>query len=173
MIFACWLFYIIPVILLNIMKEEAPSLRLKALSLICAAFVLYSGIQTANVLYFKKSLEYDACLSLMSETQSKLESLPDYEAGVTPVIILGYPSDVLAPLEGFDRINEITGIGVKNSVISYYHGLYESYFKYVLQKEINLVEADEAVSDKAEAFPSYPKSGYVFELDGAAVVKFK
>ena len=175
MIFSCWLFYIFPILLSSSLQTEPlkPSFKIsKALTALCAAFVLYSGIQTANAVYLKKELEFKACSSLMSEVTAEIENLPGYEAGTTPVMFLGYPSDALTPLEGFERINDITGVAYSNMVISY-HEVYESYFKYILQKKINIILPDENAAGRHENLAAYPQKGYASFSDGAVVVKFK
>ena len=170
--YAFWLALLLPVILMKELGEEGPAAvwsgRAAALLLTLLAF---SNIQTANLTYVQKELEFEATRDLMVNVMDRVEEQEGYMEGVTPVAFTGSPEGLLTPLEGKDRVKEITGC-YGSSAISYYH-TYFSYFENILQRKTNVVLMPDQLQQSPEvaAMPRYPAAGSVALVDGTVVVK--
>lgn len=174
MYFAFWLFYLYPVLAFRELRREGLNLqwtRLLAGALsLCTAFVLYSNIQTANLVYLKKEIQYNATMSLMNNVMHDAEQLEGYVEGVTEVLFVGTPSDVLYASPGTDQVNDITAV-FYSSPITYN---YESYFRHILQR---VTVAHRAYGleywPEVQEMPLYPAPGYAAMVRGCAVVRFQ
>ena len=174
MYFAFWLIYVLPVFLFQlILKNGAEHKIIKLMrdaSYVLLVFIIITNIQTSNLAYTEKQIEYDSTLSTMTIVLHDIETQEGYIAGETPVVFVGTPGDVLTELPAKEYIKSITGLHA-NSAITY---AYAAYFKNVLQRDI-LVADVETIDDtnKIEDMPVYPAKGYVDIIDGEVVVKFR
>ena len=134
-----------------------------------ALFLLYNGIQSANLVYFKKEMQYTATLSLMTNVMHDIEQQDGYVDGETLVTFVGTPSAFLLDPAGTDRVREITGVYL-SSPISYD---YSSYFRNVLLRNTRAQLVQELDNETVQQMPVYPQDGYVATVDGMVVVKFQ
>lgn len=132
-------------------------------------FVLITNIQTSNLVYTEKQIQYNSTLSIMTIVLHDIETQEGYIAGKTPVVFVGTPGDVLTELPAKEYIKSIIGVSA-NSAITYD---YDAYFKNILQRDIQTQDI-ETVDDKTviEDMPVYPAKGYVDIIDGKVIVKF-
>lgn len=172
--YAFWLVWLLPLILWQTCGRTGTPARLAwtgAAALL--GILLLSNIQTANLVYVQKAQEFEAAREIMTNVMARVEAQEGYEDGVTPVVFLGTPGDVMAPLPEKDRVSQITGC-YSSSPISYYH-TYFSYFSNVLQRRTNVVLPTEALTAAAHkaALPPYPQAGSIALVDGTVVVNFR
>ena len=173
MYFAFWLIYLLPIFLFElILKIEIESKVIKCMRNVLYAllmFVLITNIQTSNLVYTEKQIQYNSTLSIMTIVLHDIETQEGYIAGKTPVVFVGTPGDVLTELPAKEYIKSIIGVSA-NSAITYD---YDAYFKNILQRDIQTQDI-ETVDDKTviEDMPVYPAKGYVDIIDGKVIVKF-
>ncbi len=73
-------------------------------------FALFcANIQTANVVYTRKSLEQNAALSLMTRVLYRMEEREDYVPGETAVVFVGVSDQLQEQIPGFEATYDITG----------------------------------------------------------------
>ena len=156
--------YLIPLMLL----EDGKGMQ-KAAALMLG-IVIFSNVQTANLLYTEKQLEYDATLSLMTDVASRIEQQEGYEPGVTPVAFIGYPQDGMVPLPYKEDLRKITGAHASSPIT--HPTKYDYYFRNILEKPLNRVSEEETQIPGMEEMPQYPRKGSVRMLEGVVVVKF-
>lgn len=171
MYYAIYLIYLLPILLVQFrVKQDSSKIKkIYRFSYILLLFIIFANIQTANLVYTEKQVQYNSTLSTMTIVVHDIESQEGYIPGETPVIFVGTPSDVLTELPSKKHIQNITGVE-KNSSITYD---FESYFENVLQKEILIEEVEEVENvSSIKALPTYPEKGYIAWIDGKIIVKF-
>lgn len=141
--------------------------------------ILLSNIQTANVLYTRKQLEQDACLSLMTRVVARLEAREDYIPGETELVFFGVSEELNEKMPGFENTYDIGGgensSPLVKSVVTYYYNVYAAYFRYILNNPAVMAPNDvwntlqEDV--RVEEMPCYPAEGCMQMIDGVMVVK--
>lgn len=172
--YAVWMIYLFVIILLLWMEEEERgTIKIKqmvtTLLMVCILIMIGQNIQTANVIYVKKDLEYQSTLSYMTRVVSKMEEQPEYISGETPVVFVGEESIGIRRV-GFERYSLITGVGITSPIT--YYGIYENYFEYVLGTHIELRENEELEKDeRVQNMTVFPKEGCMQMIDGTLVVK--
>ncbi len=132
------------------------------------AILIWANIVVANQAYYKRDLQEEATLSLMTRIVDRVEQEPAYEAGVTPVAFAG---SFMASEEiyGLPEFQDITLYSFSNTSLTYV-GLPESYIKYVMQVNMNLTKTD-LTDERIESMPCFPKEGSVAMIDGIMVIK--
>lgn len=136
---------------------------------ISVSLSLLGNVITSNAFYVKKDLEAKATLSLFTRIADRIESMDGYEPGETPVVFVGHPDNLLDPIPGFENLYRITGGGIRSASNIYYM----EYFEYILQRPINVLDADDNIQ-KQEAvlsMPAFPDQGCVQWFDGKLIVK--
>ena len=136
------------------------------------AVLLFNNIVYSNQIYLRKALEYQSTLSVMTRLIDRLEQTEGYEAGETPVAVIGSIS--WSPLSqkrtGFEDVYG-TGVGTNYSIS--YNGTYRSYFEQILGYPINLVdgETQAALKQRPEVveMPAFP-SAESFKFIGDVLV---
>ena len=131
-------------------------------------FVVFQNIQTANLVYVEKQIQYDSTMSLMTNVLRDIEDQEDYIEGETPVIFIGYPGDIMTSLPEKNKVYEIIGVEI-NAALTYD---YETYFE-IMQRNV-LVEPSDGWQDLelVQGMPVYPQKGSVAKVGDAVVVKF-
>lgn len=137
----------------------------------CLVLVIAENVQTANSVYMKKDLEYQATLSYMTRVADRMEEQEDYVPGETPVMFIGENAVGNSKI-GFERYEIITGAGENGSVT--YYDTYKDYFKYVLARPISICYEEELKnSQEVLEMSVFPKEGSVKMVDGVLVVKLE
>ena len=172
MVYAIWMLYLLPILLYQWLVSRKTHREVRNILFILMLFIIFSNIQTANMIYVKKDIEDKATLALMTETMIQVDQLTDYVPGETEVTFVGYMPDIVETVPGTDRIVGITGAG-KASAITY-EETYEAYFKNVLLRDVNLsFQSDVKNSKEVKEMPTYPQKGYVRMIEGIVVVKLE
>ena len=153
--------------------------RSRLLASLLALVFLCSHVQTANIVYTKKQLEQDACLSLMTRVLSRLEALPDYRSGETPLVFVGVSNELQEKLPGFEAYYDIDGCEEANPLVksdtTYYYNTYAAYLRYLLNSPA--VPAETGIwtalqrDPRVQTMPCYPEDGCMQLLDGIYVIK--
>lgn len=171
-----WLFCLLPFFLLPSGTQQTVQ---KGIASLLVLLILFSHIQTANVVYTRKALEQDACLSLMSRVVSRLEERDDYIPGETPLVFVGVSTQLQERLPGFEHTYDITGCEssspITKSVVSYNYHAYAAYFRYVLNNPALMADDGTWMSlqrdPRIQEMPSFPDAGCMQMFDGVLVVK--
>lgn len=187
MIYAFWLLFLFPLLLLHMLSQGTTESRLpqrlknllKAFLCILLGIVIYDNIQTANIAYLAKQSEYDATLSCMASVMYDVEHMPGYVEGETPVYILGSPTSAFCDLPYREHLVSLTGFSYKSAVTYDY----KRYLRYFLFKEPYLLNESTNATDvflreeldrsaKTYELSVYPNEGYVGYVNGVIVVRF-
>lgn len=134
--------------------------------------ILFCNVVFANQIYVKKHLEFEGSLAVMARVLDRIEQVPEYVAGVTPVIFVGDINN--GPLAvkrvTFSHFYDGTGLG------SYYSLTYDTYayaeeiLGYpLIRGDISKEFVEQDVIDRMEYFPALNSCQLV---DGVIVVKF-
>lgn len=183
MIYAYWLIYLIPLLLVQRLlgwlgrgNSHAIASRVcRGTGAVCAALILvlsYANVQTANAMYLKKDLEQDAYLSVMTRVVYRMEETQGYVPGETPVVMVGLPQQLNEVIPGFEAYRKPNGMWMSD-VLNYGDaGHWAAYFKYVLLNPAKIVSGSEWYDDpRVEALPCYPAQGCTAIIDGTLFVK--
>ena len=157
--------YLLP--LMGLQLTEKPGKGLAALVAALMAVLIFSNIQTANVLYTEKQLEFDGTFSLMTNVLGEIEKVEGYEPGVTRVLFLGYPQDVTVKLPYKDQVEHITGGEVRSAIT--HPTKYGYFFRNILQRDVNVI-MEEDFRMELPPMPQYPQKGSIQMVDGIVVV---
>ncbi len=182
MIYSLWFFYIFLLLLSSRLLQLQPGIPEKithGAALILVACLLWQNVILANTAYSKKELEAASTLSTMTRVVSDLEHQENYIYNETPVAFFGIFDGSCYLLES-TGIRQIGGLEANTSLwgdeVTAVYNTYDAYFKFVLQYQIHL--CDEALRQKlandprVQEMPSYPRKGYIQDIEGVLVVKF-
>lgn len=142
----------------------------------------------ANQVYLKKDLEYQSTLSIMTNLEERIESLPGYIPGKTPVAFSGnlaenpYFSDVR---KGFPPSSDQASFSSEGKYTKYAIGLgadisiYDftqmyRYYEYILGRPIAMATVEglsESKKAPLESMSVYPVEGSIVFNEGVVLVK--
>lgn len=171
--YAWWFSYLLVVLLFfrAASEERWKQIKkpvLKSFPTALIIFMLLQNLQTANAAYLLREFRSSSLLSVMTRVKVKMDSISEYEPGVTPVCFIDVPSfDVPT---GFERIAEISGMRLGLSTSE----RYRNYFSYYLGENINLV--DKAKHDQIEeqldgmTIRPFPDDDALFFMDDVLIV---
>ena len=177
--FSFWFFDLLCLLLIFLVPPGRLSKHIRPFAGLLVLVMLCSNIQTANIVYTKKSLEQDAAQSLMTRVLYRLEEQDAYVPGETPLVFVGVSEQLGEKIPGFEDYYDITGCESANPVVkafaSYNYNAYAAYFRYLLNNPAvmadwerwNQLQRDSAVGE----MPCYPDSGCMALVDGVMVVK--
>ena len=118
-------------------------LVLKCVTVTMFGLFIFSNIIFANQVYLRKSLEFQATLSVMTRIVDRIEQTPGFDAANNRVAIIG--DFVKSPLSksrpGFERVS---GVGICCNYAPTYYQTFDKYFAYILGYPIALISEDEA-----------------------------
>lgn len=180
MVYPTWLTYGLALLLGDWFLTKRKCKLAIAAKTVCALMVgvlLWGNVQFANGLYLKKDFEQDAYRSAMTRVLSRIEMVPGYQPGQTPVVFLGGLGDnpnVLRTAQGMEKYTRVVGAWSPDVVLD--GSLYfQMYLDYVLENP--MVLADEETCRRLEAqemvksMPAYPDQGSMVMVDDVLVVK--
>ena len=143
------------------------------LSYVCYALlsvIVLLNIETANVIYIKKNIEYDAALSVMTRVLDRIEKIEGFDRGSTPVAFSGTPNEYFDDISEFSDVSEIVGIGPESPIS--YVSAYQSFFSTILKRDIYvLMYPNSELRAYMDLMPSFPADNSVQLVDGVVVVK--
>ncbi|MBR5305840.1 MAG: hypothetical protein IKU47_02850 [Oscillospiraceae bacterium] len=140
---------------------------------LCVALVVFCSVQTANEVYLKRNLSYQATYARMSFVLHDMEQM-GYDVENEEVYILNEVP--MAEYEDFGGINQLWAMEFDNVITSDKKSI-ENYFEYVFDYPIRFASEERAnkalLSEEYIRMPSYPDEGYMEYIDGVLMVKLQ
>lgn len=136
------------------------------------AVIIWSNIVYANQTYYKKSLQEQSAVSMMTRIVNQIEQHEGYIPGVTPVAFTGTFEDSPYTTE-LPEFEEIKLCGMGKTALTYL-GTDYAMLKYVLNVNMNLTRVSDwpLVTDKEiAAMPCYPEEGSIDYVGEVLVIK--
>ncbi|MBD5495326.1 MAG: hypothetical protein HDR12_13400, partial [Lachnospiraceae bacterium] len=132
------------------------------------AVIIWSNVVYANQSYFKKSLQEQSAISLMTRIVNDLEGYEGYIPGVTPVAFLGTLEDspYTKELSGF---TDIMPYGMRQTSLTYF-GTDYAMLTYVINVNMNLIRIDDW-DEEMSSMPCYPVDGSIKYIGDVLIIK--
>ena len=175
MLYPVYLVYALVLLLTGLEPDTIPHSAAWLACLLCA-FITVQNVIYANGAYTYRKLVYENTRAQVYTIMAKVEDLPGYVEGETPVVFSGdftdsnftYHNDLI-------RLYEEGETGLSGSAITY-DGTIKWWFGNIMGSSAKVVNTQEELDVWAEnpavqAMPSYPASGCIAMVDGAAVIK--
>ena len=175
MLYPVYLVYALVVLLTGLEPDTIPRSAAWLACLLCA-FITVQNVIYANGAYTYRKLVYENTRAQVYTIMAKVEDLPGYVEGETPVVFSGdftdsnftYHNDLI-------RLYEEGETGLSGSAITY-DGTIKWWFGNIMGSSAKVVNTQAELDAWAEnpavqAMPSYPASGCIAMVDGAAVIK--
>ena len=175
MLYPVYLVYALVLLLTGLEPDTIPRSAAWLACLLCA-FITVQNVIYANGAYTYRKLVYENTRAQVYTIMAKVEDLPGYVEGETPVVFSGdftdsnftYHNDLI-------RLYEEGDTGLSGSAITY-DGTIKWWFGNIMGSSAKVVNTQEELDAWAEnpavqAMPSYPASGCIAMVDGAAVIK--
>lgn len=184
--------YVPAALVLNDLQPDFASRTTLDSSLITVALTCFMGIILigsnwvyGNRVYFEKELQAQATLSVATRIVDRIETIPGYKPGETPVVIIGdinnnpyfkgrwSTSVPVSPLINRFGIDKCYAVGFVNSFGFTYVESFKNYANYILHTPINIIgipstnKMDLGSSFEKDPFPSEES---IFLCDGVVVV---
>lgn len=175
MLYPVYLVYALVLLLTGLEPDTIPRSAAWLACLLCT-FITVQNVIYANGAYTYRKLVYENTRAQVYTIMAKVEDLPGYVQGETPVVFSGdftdsnftYHNDLL-------RLYEEGDTGLSGSAITY-DGTIKWWFANIMGSGAKVVNTQAELDVWAEnpavqAMPSYPASGCIAMVDGAAVIK--
>lgn len=175
MLYPVYLVYALVLLLTGLEPDTIPR-RAAWLACLLCAFITVQNVIYANGAYTYRKLVYENTRAQVYTIMAKVEDLPGYVEGETPVVFSGdftdsnftYHNDLI-------RLYEEGETGLSGSAITY-DGTIKWWFGNIMGSSAKVVNTQAELDAWAEnpavqAMPSYPASGCIAMVDGAAVIK--
>lgn len=175
MLYPVYLVYALVLLLTGLEPDTIPRSAAWLACLLCA-FITVQNVIYANGAYTYRKLVYENTRAQVYTIMAKVQDLPGYVEGETPVVFSGdftdsnftYHNDLL-------RLYEEGETGLSGSAITY-DGTIKWWFGNIMGSSAKVVNTQAELDTWAEnpavqAMPSYPASGCIAMVDGAAVIK--
>ncbi|MBQ9664463.1 MAG: glucosyltransferase domain-containing protein [Oscillospiraceae bacterium] len=177
--FSFWFFYVLCLLPVFTAPAEKPSGFVSGAAAVLVLMLLCSNIQTANIVYTKKTLEQEAAQSLMTRVLYRLEEREDYVPGQTELVFAGVSDQLNGKLPGFEAYYDITGCEESSPIVksaaTYSYNAYAAYFRYILNSPARMADWEQwnRLQDdpRVQQMKAYPADGCMQLLDGTMVVK--
>lgn len=168
--------YLVYALVLLLTETDTAPRSAAWLACVLCAFLTLENVIYANGAYTYRKLVYENTRGQVYTIMGKVQDLPGYVEGETPVVFSGdftdsnftYHNDLLRQYEEGDT-------GLSGSAITY-DGTIKWWFANIMGSGARVVNTQAELDAWAEnpavqAMPSYPTSGCIAMVDGAAVVK--
>lgn len=175
MLYPVYLVYALVLLLTGLEPDTIPHSAAWLACLLCA-FITVQNVIYANGAYTYRKLVYENTRAQVYTIMAKVEDLPGYVEGETPVVFSGdftdsnftYHNDLI-------RLYEEGETGLSGSAITY-DGTIKWWFGNIMGSSAKVVNTQAELDTWAEnpavqAMPNYPASGSIAMVDGAAVIK--
>lgn len=135
---------------------------------ILLSVIIWSNAVYANQTYYKKSLQEQSAISLMTRIVNDIERYEGYIPGVTPVAFVGSfeNSPYTTELAGF---TDIMPYGMGRTALTYI-GTDYAMLKYVLNVHMNLTRVSDLDAETA-SMPCYPADGSINYVGDVLIIK--
>lgn len=174
---AVFLVYALPLLLFAGLELPKPPRDLwRWCTAVLCGFLIVRMCICSNGAYVYTELVYEQTARQMTTVMAKVQQLPDYEEGTTPVAFVGTFTDSAFAFHdpGFSRYEE-GDLHQVNSAVTY-DGTIKWWFQHVMGSSANVI-ADQSQLDawaedpRVAALSVYPNGDYCAMLDGTAVVR--
>lgn len=168
--------YLVYALVLLLTETDTAPRSAAWLACVLCAFLTLENVIYANGAYTYRKLVYENTRGQVYTIMAKVQDLPGYVEGETPVVFSGdftdsnftYHNDLL-------RLYEEGDTGLSGSAITY-DGTIKWWFGNIMGSSAKVVNTQVELDSWAEnpavrAMPSYPASGCIAMVDGAAVIK--
>lgn len=139
----------------------------------CMALVSWQYVVDANQLFFKKDMNRQASLSMMTRVTEDIEEHEGYVRGKTPVLFIGTLTNQLAAYKVIPTIAGYTGDHHFSQISQDY--IYPIYYQYIMQLPINLCSTERKAElledERVKQMPVYPQEGSVQMIEDTLVVR--
>lgn len=167
--------FICPYILAIMFDDDAADVSLRRMSLflryatpVFLAVIIWSNTVYANQSYFKKSLQEQSAISLMTRIVDDIENCEGYIPGVTPVAFLGTLEDSPYTKE-LSGCTDIMPYGMRQTALTYF-GTDYAMLTYVINVNMNLIRIDDW-DEEMSSMPCYPVDGSIKYIGDVLVIK--
>ena len=135
---------------------------------ILLSVIIWSNVVYANQTYYKKSLQEQSAISLMTRIVNDIEHHEGYIPGVTQVAFIGSfeNSPYTVELSGF---TDITPYGMGRTALTYF-GTDYAMLKYVINVNMNLTRVDD-LNAEMSSMPCYPVDGSINYIGDILIIK--
>ncbi len=168
--YSLWLSYVFALILLNESKYN----KIKTISTILIALVLFGNIRLSNTLYMMKSISVVKTSNYMNRVLQSIESYDCYILGQTKVVIIGIPNIDVELDNNTKNIRNVTGAMNDYALNSNDTSRVKKYFKIVLNANVNVIENPfDNISDIEDInnMPVYPNKDSMQYFGDTLVIK--
>lgn len=168
--------YLVYALVLLLTETDTAPRSAAWLACVLCAFLTLENVIYANGAYTYRKLVYENTRGQVYTIMAKVQDLPGYVEGETPVVFSGdftdsnftYHNDLL-------RLYEEGDTGLSGSAITY-DGTIKWWFGNIMGSSAKVVNTQAELDTWAEnpavqAMPNYPASGSIAMVDGAAVIK--
>lgn len=175
--YAMWLTYVLALLLGEACRRRmGPVKALSAASCLFVCVILWNNVITANVLYMKRTLEFDSTQLAFNRILDDLEEQDFYVYQESNVIFAGSQRDLFTTTIDYARYEALAGMSINNSIGPTEPDFYRAYFDYVLRYPINLVDDLEqwqsiSLEPAVREMPRYPQPGYIQQIGDLVVIK--
>ena len=177
MSYAFFLFFVLPVSLVEQLHAEHrrifPAIRAVLLASLSVLYLCNTAF--ANQFYFRRDLEMQSTLSLMSRVIDRVEQTEGYVPGETPVAFVGtlFDTPLFMNRPGFEHLFYLRG---GNNVYAItYENCFSWYTQQVLGYPMRILSESERVQmafrEDVLAMPVFPEDGCCRMIDGTLVIR--
>ena len=167
---------LIDVLIILLLVRVFPSLQ-RVQQLACAAFcALFLGsVVFSNQVYLKKNLELESTLSVMTRVIARIEQMPGYMPGYTPIAIIGTPetSAISSQRKGFEHLSALDAASNNYAIASDTDMIW--YTWEVMGYPLNFVSAYDLEQLRQNAdvqsMPAFPQEGCCSYIGDILVIR--
>lgn len=168
-----WLFFVMAVEQLyrreDLRKDWERLLRwgYSLLACVVAGLTVLCGIRLANLCYTKAYARYEMTIADSIRLVDRIESVPGYEKGVTPVVLAGYQTTYFPGQKAYEPAGDVAGIGGDYYWEQSYSAPFvaEHYINQHLKADMNLLNASDASFMPADVAKTLQEQGYTADAD--------
>lgn len=168
-----WLFFVMAVEQLyrrdDLRKDWERLLRwgYSLLACVVAGLTVLCGIRLANLCYTKAYARYEMTIADSTRLVDRIESVPGYEKGVTPVVLAGYQTTYFPGQKAYEPAGDVAGIGGDYYWEQSYSAPFvaECYINQHLKADMNLLNASDASFMPADVAKTLQEQGYTADAD--------
>ena len=168
-----WLFFVMAVEQLyrrdDLRKDWERLLRwgYSLLACVVAGLTVLCGIRLANLCYTKAYARYEMTIADSTRLVDRIESVPGYEKGVTPVVLAGYQTTYFPGQKAYEPAGDVAGIGGDYYWEQSYSAPFvaERYINQHLKADMNLLNASDSSFMPADVAKTLQEQGYTADAD--------
>ena len=174
-LYALFMNYIACLLIIKECTKELQSIHCSGIvkrgAVICFTLIMFQNILFSNQTYVYQKVLYDRATSITGRILNNIDSCPEYEAGVTEVVLIG----TLQKNDELAKLTENRSLSGGNVLSITYNQTFGS-FVTILGSKFNWNSDAELMKEYRQKeeiinMPSYPKDGYWKMIDDKMVIK--